>query len=200
MSGFRTTLINCQQCNRKIMVRAADIQRGSIVCSHVGCGAINMLETASYYDESIVEGLPGFGQLTYANSPKQPYLLQFGKNTIGTSETCTIPVERSLHEGRCFISRRHCTLTVTFDKWAGKLRYQLQDGTIDPITQEVQASLNGTLLNGILLQKTEIIDVEDGGVITLGGIDRFVLTHFALNPDMLATYRVDLAFNPDSTQ
>ncbi|WP_338874424.1 FHA domain-containing protein [Spirosoma sp. SC4-14] len=200
MSGFRTTLINCQQCNRRIMVRASDAQRGSIVCSHVGCGAVNILQTASYYDENLVRGLPGFGQLTYASSPDITYPLQFGKNIIGTSETCTIRVERFLHEGRCFISRRHCTLTVTFDKWTGKLRYQIQDGTTDPSTHEIHTSLNGTLLNEMPLRKTEIIDVDDGGIITLGGADRFILRHFALNPDMLATYRVDLAFNPDRTQ
>lgn len=200
MSGFRTTLINCQQCGRRIMVRPSDAERGSIQCSHIGCGAVNTLATGSYFDETIVRGLPGFGQLTYLNDQASTYPLQFGRNVIGTSDLATIRVDRFMHNGKCFISRRHCTLTITFDKWAGTLRYQLEDGFADPETREKQFSLNGTSLNHIALQKTEVIDVADGGIITLGGADRFQLTHYLIEPVMLSTYKVDLAFNPDHTQ
>lgn len=200
MSGFKTTLITCQQCNRRIMVRTADAERGSITCSHVGCGATNTLTSGFYYDESLLNGLPGFGQLTYLGSTPTTFALQFGHNTIGTSESCVVQLDRFMHNGRCFISRRHCTLTVTFDKWSGQLRYQIQDGVPDPVTGEQQSSLNGTLLNGTSLQKTEIIDVADGEIIALGGADRFLLKHFMINPVMLETYKTELAFNPDSTQ
>jgi hypothetical protein len=200
MSGFKTTLINCQQCGRRIMVRAADTERGSITCSHVGCGAVNVLQKPSQYSEAIVQGLPEFGQLTYLGNPEINYPLQFGANVIGTADVCTVQLARFVHDGRCFISRRHCTLTITFDKWRGQLRYQLRDGAVDPTNHTSQPSLNGTFLNGTSLQKTEIIDVGDEGVITLGGVDRFRLTHFVIPPAMLDTYTIELDFNPDQTQ
>lgn len=200
MSGFKTTLITCQQCGRRIMVRSADAERGEITCSHVGCGAVNVLQTAFHYDGNIVHGLPGFGELTYLGDPQQTYPLRFGSNVIGTSDTSTIQVDRFVHKGQCFISRRHCTLTVTFDKWTGQLRYHIQDGAVDPDASAMRYSLNGTMLNGTPLQKTEIIDISDGELITLGAVDRFRLTHAAINPVMLDTYKVDLDFNPDRTQ
>lgn len=200
MSNFKTTLITCQQCGRRIMVRAADAERGTITCSHIGCGAVNNLQTAFQYDEAIVNGLPDFGQLIYLGKPEIVYPLRFGSNIIGTGDDSTIRVNRFEHGGRCFISRQHCTLTVTFDKWTGRLRYCVQDGAIELDTRSMRFSLNGTLLNGTPLLKTEIIDVGDGEVITLGGADRFRLTHAIINPAMLDTYKVDLAFNPDRTQ
>ncbi|WP_083732960.1 FHA domain-containing protein [Spirosoma montaniterrae] len=200
MPGFKTSLISCQQCGRRIMVRGTDAERGYIVCSHVGCGATNMLQSAFHYDESIVHGLPGFGCLTYLGQPRTLYPLRYGPNVIGTGDTANIRVDRYLHNGRCFISRQHCTLTVSFDKWTGQLRYQLQDGAADPDTQAIRHSLNGTSLNNVPLQKTDIIDVDHQGLITLGGADRFRLSHQPINPVMLETYKVDLAFNPDRTQ
>ena len=182
------------------MVRAADAERGSIVCSHVGCGAVNVLQTAFHYDEAIVQGLPSFGQLAYLGDSGATYPLQFGSHVIGTSESNTIRVNRFVHGGRCFISRRHCTLTITFDKWAGQLRYQLQDGAIDASSQLRQYSLNGTMVDGTPLLKTEIVDVGDQSIITLGSLDRFRLTHFSIPSTMLETYKVSLDYNPDRTE
>ena len=200
MSTFRTTLISCQRCGRRIMVRAADAERGSITCSHVGCGVVNSLQTAFQYDEAIVNGLPDFGQLTYLGKPETMYPLRFGPNVMGIGDTCTVRVNRFEHGGRCYISRWHCTLTVTFDKWTGRLRYCVQDGAIDPDSHSIRFSLNGTLLNSTPLLKTEIIDVGDGDIIMLGGADRFQLTHATINPATLDTYKVDLVFDPDRTQ
>lgn len=194
------TLINCQQCGRKIMVRAADAERGFITCTHTGCQTINTLLSAFYYDETIVRGLPKFGHLTNVNDSETVYLLQFGPNVIGTADSCAVQVERFVHEGRCYISRRHCTLTVAFDKWTGQLRYQLQDGTADGDGQTRQPSLNGTMLNGIPLLKTECVDVGNHEEITLGSLDRFRLTHYFIPPLMLETYKIELDFNPDRTQ
>lgn len=182
------------------MVQASDAERGTIICSHIGCGKVNDLQRAFQYDKAIVNGLPSFGQLAYVGKPETVYPLQFGPNTIGTSDACVVRVNRFEHGGRCFISRQHCTLTISFDKWTGQLRYCLKDGAIDPDSQTLRFSLNGTLLNGKPLLKTEIIDVGNGDVITLGGTDRFHLTHAAINPAMLDTYKIDLAFNPDRTQ
>lgn len=200
MSGFKTTLITCQQCGRRIMVRAADAERGSIVCSHVGCGAVNVLQGAFQYDEAIVQGLPSFGQLTYLGDSGATYPLRFGSNGIGTSDANAVRVERFVHNGRCFISRRHCTLTVTFDKWKGQLRYHLQDGAPEPGSPVNQPSLNGTLVDGVPMLKAEIIDVNDQSIITLGGLDRFRLTHFSIPSTMLETYKVALDYNPDRTE
>ncbi|RRB04418.1 FHA domain-containing protein [Larkinella rosea] len=200
MSGFKMTLITCHHCGRRIMVRVADAERGSITCSHVGCGAVNVLQSAFQYNETIVQGLPEFGRLTYLGKPERTYSLQVGRNVIGTADACTIQVERFVHNGRCFISRRHCTLTVSFDKWRGQLRYQLQDGVLDTDQKKMQYSLNGTLLNDIALQKMELIDVDNESIITLGGVDRFRLTHFVIPPEMLDTYKVELSFNPDRTE
>ncbi len=200
MIGFRMKLLNCQQCGRKIMVRTTDIERGSITCSHVGCGAINPLQPAYHYDENIVRGLPSFGHLMNIDDPETVYLLQFGPNVIGTADSCTVQVGRLVHDGRCYISRRHCTLTVVFDKWTGQLRYQLCDGATEEAGQATKYSLNGTLLNGIPLLKTECLDVGNNQEITLGGIDRFRLSHYTIPPLMLETYKVTMDFNPDRTQ
>ena len=200
MSKGKTSLIDCQQCGRRIMVRPADAERGSIVCSHTGCGAQNVLPTAFQYDNAIVQGLPGFGELRYLPNPAVVYPLRAGPNVIGTGDTAQVRVERYLHDGRCYISRRHCTITVTFDQWSGRLRYQVQDGAVDPATQTSQPSLNGTRLNGSTLRPTEQIDVTDNDVITLGSIDQFRLTEYPINPAMLATYRIELDYNPDRTQ
>lgn len=200
MSGYKATLIDCKQCHRRILVRGVDAERGQIVCSHPGCGALNTLPKAYRYDEALVQGLPGFGTLTYLGDGARSYQLRFGSNRIGTADTADVVLDRYQHKGRCYISRQHCTLTVTFDSWAGALRYQLQDGAIDPTTQTLKSSLNGTRLDEHPLLKTECIDVPDGAVITLGGIDRFRLTHYPLNPVMLATYRIELGFNPDRTE
>ncbi|WP_080241171.1 FHA domain-containing protein [Spirosoma rigui] len=200
MNTFKTTLITCQQCGRRIMVRAADAERGTIACSHIGCGIVNNLRTDFHYDEAVVNGLPSFGSLTYLENPETKFDLRFGPNVIGTGNLCTVRIDRFEHDGRCFISRQHCTLTVTFDKWTGKLRYHIQDGALDADTQSMRYSLNGTMRNGTPLLKTEIIDVSDGDIITLGGADRFRLTTATIPLPTLATYKVDLAFNPDRTQ
>ncbi|WP_375446686.1 FHA domain-containing protein [uncultured Fibrella sp.] len=201
MAIFKTTLVACQQCGRKIMVRPADAERGTIVCSHVGCSALNTLNKAYQYDPSLAVGLPAHGRLTYLNSPVPVMLpLLLGDNVIGTDASCQIRLERYLHEGRCYISRRHCTLTVSLDKWLGTLRYQIRDGVVDPVEKAVKPSLNGTWLNGVLLHKTEQIDVADGGIITLGGIDQLRVSHQLIDPVMRDTYRVELTYSADQTQ
>ena len=182
------------------MIKPSDQARGEIVCTHVGCGKINPLLSTFYYDEISIQNLPEVGRLTNMADPDTSYPLQFGQQVMGTSDTCTIRVERYLHNGRCFISRRHCTLTVTFDKWLGQFRYQLQDGAAEAGTHSVKNSLNGTFLNHCLLQPTEILDVPEGGIITLGGADSFRLTHYIIPPDLLATYKIDAVYNPDNTQ
>lgn len=187
------------------MVRQPDIDRGSIVCSHVGCGAINSLSKSVEYDLRLALDLPHHGHLIYQADPSVVLPLRLGTNVIGTGDSCSSRVARYQHKGRCYISRRHCTLTVVFDPWAGTLRYQLQDGADDPTertwTQDRhKPSLNGTLLNGLRLQPTDIIDVGDGEFISLGGADTFQLIHAKIDPILRDTYRIDMEFNADLTQ
>lgn len=200
MALFKNLLIECRQCNRKILVKPADTERGEIVCSHSGCGAINSLTTSWYYSDSILDGLSETGTLTNLTDSAIIYPLQIGLNTIGVGTEATLTVPRILHHNQqCFISRLHCTLTVTFDKWIGQLRYQLQDGVTLPGSNTLKVSKNGTMLNNILLKPGEIIDVPNGGLLTLGGMDTFRLTHHLFSLDMLKTYKTHLDFDPDRT-
>lgn len=200
MGVFKNTLIQCQQCRRKILVKPADSERGHILCTHTGCGAVNSLSASFYYDEAIVMGLPDCGQLTYLNNASVWFALRFGVNIIGVGSDSTIQLPRFLHNNQCYISRQHCTLTVLFDKWTGQLRYQLQDGVVLPNTGTYQPSKNGTAVNQTKLRFTELIDVPDGGLITLGGIDTFRLSHYRFPAALLDTYRVHLQFDPDQTE
>ncbi|MCY7350495.1 MAG: FHA domain-containing protein [Cytophagaceae bacterium] len=200
MISFKNTLINCQYCGQAIMVKAADAERGEIVCKHPNCGKVNLLNMQTCYDPAITEGLPTFGQLTYAGRPDLVYPLRFGKNVIGTGSDCEVAVERFQHGGKCYISRRHCTLDVTFDKWRGQLRYLVQNGAFDPAVNQHRNSLNGTYLNEVLLKDTEQIDVSEGNSIRLGGNDQFLLETYRIPEPMLATYRVTSCFDADSTQ
>jgi pSer/pThr/pTyr-binding forkhead associated (FHA) protein len=200
MALSKISLMSCLHCGGKIMVRPADVERGVIVCSHPGCGKPNTLAQTFGYDERLALDLPQHGQLVYQPDPTVVLPLRFGPNIIGTGEGSTGRVARYQHRGRCYISRRHCTLTVAFDPWAGTLRYQLQDGATDPATRQHQPSLNGTLLNGVRLQPQELIDVNHLAIISLGGADAFQLLQAQIAPELRETYKITHAFNADATQ
>ncbi len=200
MSSFKNFLFNCQHCGQAILVKAADAERGEITCKHPNCGKLNPISTQLQYDPAITDGLPAFGQLMYLGRLDRVYPLRFGKNVIGSGTDCEVVVERFLHEGKCYISRRHCTLEVTFDKWQGQLRYLIQNGAIDPSTNQHRNSLNGTWVHDTLLKDTERVDVVGGDLIRLGGTDQFLLTPFVIPESMLETYRVTAYFDPDGTQ
>lgn len=195
-------LINCQHCNRLVMVKPSNFEQGFIKCTHQGCGFVNQFIVQSYYDPAIVVGLPEYGSLVLVNNPAIRYPLRFGRNVIGTGETSEIVMEREqfVHHGKCFISRRHCTIELTFDKWKGVLRYQLQDGALDEASNQLKPSLNGTFLENTKLLSDEIIDIPDSGVITLGGKDSFMLNAYHFPEQMLKTYLVQDYFEPDTTQ
>lgn len=200
MAFFKNSLIECQQCRRKILVKPADVERGTITCSHVGCGAINSLATSWYYSPTILDGLSEVGMLSGNVDSSVALPLQLGINTLGVGNEASVILPRILHGNQCFISRLHCTLTITFDKWAGQLRYQLQDGVITTDTNLVKISKNGTLLNDLRLKPGEVIDIPDGGLITLGGLDTFRLSHHLFSPERLITYKTQSDFDPDSTE
>ncbi len=199
MANYKNALIACQKCGRSIAVKARDYEVGSIQCTHAGCGHTNLL-TLPYYDERILQGLPEFGRLVYQADPSQVFPLRLGTNVVGHSFTCEVAVERLVHNGKCYISRRHCTIEVLFDKWKGSFRYQLQDGASDIDSHHYKNSLNGTLLNGYLLQNGEKIDIGDQGVLGLGGKDFFRLEAFRIPPRMLESYLMLKPLDPDETQ
>ena len=196
----KLSLMDCGYCGRKIMVRSTDVERGSIVCSHPGCGQINSLTLTVEYDERLALDLPNHGHLTYLGDPAVVLRLRFGANVIGTGDSASLRVARYTHKGRCYISRRHCTLTVAFDQWAGTLRYQLQDGAPDPAERVHKPSLNGTLLNGVALRPTELVDMAPGDLLSLGGADVFQLSPAQIDPVVRETYRISRDFNADLTQ
>ncbi|MPR32315.1 FHA domain-containing protein [Cytophagaceae bacterium SJW1-29] len=199
MTVFKNSLISCQKCGRRIAVKARDFENGAIQCTHVGCGYINQL-VQSYYDEHILIGLPSFGQLVYEANPTMKYPLRLGTNVVGTSPTCEVAVERFIHGDKCYISRRHCTIEVLFNKWTGRFRYQLQDGASDIDSHHYKNSLNGTMLNGYLLQNGEKMDLNDQGLLGLGGKDVFRLEAYLIPGKMLESYRISKVIEPDETQ
>ena len=161
---------------------------------------MNLLQAQIQYDERIVQGLPAFGHLSLLGDSSVRLPLRYGVHTLGTSKQADLSVPRLLHNGRCYISRGHCTLTVAFDRWTGQLRYQLQDGAIDPDTGERRPSMNGTLIDKIALKPGEIMEIPNGGQVILGGMDVFQLTHYPIDPAMLATYEMSLGYNPEQTE
>lgn len=199
MAAFKNTLIPCQKCGKSIAVRVRDFENGSIRCTHAGCGHVNQL-VHSFYDDRVLQGLPGFGQLIYQGTPAARYPLRIGINVVGTAPTSDIAVERYVHEGKCYISRRHCTIEVLFNQWTGSFRYQLQDGASDVDSRHYKNSLNGTQLNGYLLQNGEKIDMGNGGKLSLGGKDVFFLETYCIPDTMLATYLTVKPIEPDETQ
>lgn len=169
------------------------------MCTHAGCGHSNQL-VQSYYDDRILQGLPAYGQLVSPASPTMKYPLRLGTNVVGISPGCEVVVERYIHGGKCYISRRHCTVEVLFNKWTGRFRYQVQDGASDINSHQYKNSLNGTLLNGYLLQNGEKIDMENGGLLSLGGKDVFRLEPYSIPDTMLASYLMVKPIEPDETQ
>jgi hypothetical protein len=200
MGLSRISLMSCLHCGGKLMIRPTDVERGFVVCTHVGCGGTNTLAQTMEYDQRLAIDLPAHGQLVYQSDPAVVLRLQFGQNILGTGEGSTQRVARYQHRGRCYISRRHCTLTVVFDPWAGTLRYQLQDGATDPADRQHKPSLNGTYLNGVRLQAQELIDVNHQDLISLGVADVFRLEHALIDPRLRETYQITRAFNADATQ
>ena len=124
-----------------------------------------------------------------------------GVNVIGHSETCQVRLPKLLHSNKCYISRRHCTIEVKFDKWTGQLRYILQDGAISlEHSEQHQGSLNGTKVNGYTLREGEKIDLLDNAIINLGGVDSFKIQTSKIPQSLLDSHKITEPFNPEETQ
>ncbi|HAK76313.1 MAG TPA: hypothetical protein DCM71_05255 [Runella sp.] len=199
MATFKNAIINCQKCGKLIIVKSRDFEKGTIQCAHQNCGYVNKL-TLEFYDDRILQGLPLFGQLVYVENPSLSYPLQMGVNTIGHSSSCTVHTERFIHDGKCYLSRRHCTIEVFFDQWTGLLRYILQDGALETESGQFKYSLNGTSIGSYFLKNGEKLDVPNKGLINLGGRDIFRLEVYEIPTAMLQSYKVSKLFDPDETQ
>lgn len=198
----KPTRINCRGCGRAVQVRQPDIDAGSVTCQHKGCpNPVNSLFREEY-NSAILDGLPGFGTLVSVEHPARQYALRAGLNVIGVSETATICLDREqyMQEGLCHISRRHCTLLVEFNTRTGQLDYFVEDGdgAIHPETGAKNKSLNGTMLNGVLLKEGELIGVLKTTVLNLGGLDQFRIVPYQIPAAMLQTYKKPV-FNPGGT-
>jgi pSer/pThr/pTyr-binding forkhead associated (FHA) protein len=200
MGKFKNTIINCQNCQKLVMVKVVDWEKGEIICSHIGCNFKNKLNTNFHFNEDITKYLTEFGHLVAIDKPQRKYPLKMGKNIIGVSNECDLKLERNLHNNKCYISRKHATIEVIFDKWSGLLRYRVYDGVFDGLTNEQKNSMNGTIVNNIQLKTKEIVDIPVNGKISFGGIDVFELVPSIIPKQMLNTYKTSLIFDEDSTQ
>ncbi len=192
--------MTCQNCNKLIMVKTSDWSNGKIQCSHIGCGYVNILSSHYYYSENITQNLSEFGKLVYKNDPSYEYFLKLGKNVIGVADDCDVKLERFIHNNKCFISRRHSTIEVIFDKWNGLFRYRISDGANDTLSNAYKKSLNGTKINDLSLKENEIVDVPNKGIINIGGMDKFEVSPYIIPEKILNNYRVNVTFDEDSTQ
>jgi len=180
-------MVDCYKCKKSNFVKASNFEVGFFKCT--GCGQENKLFSA-HYDERILLGLPQFGSIVSVNNAAERYSLKLGKNIIGVSELADITVKRVTHNGKCFISRKHCTLEVKFDKWRGELNYVLQDGAIDTETKQHKNSLNFTFFKNKKVESQEAIYISHREIFNLGGEDAFRLEHYVIPVEMLQTYRV----------
>lgn len=200
MNNFKNTLLTCQNCKKLIMVKASDWSNGKIQCSHIDCGYVNILCSHYCYSENITQNLSEFGKLVYKNDPSYEYFLKLGKNVIGVADDCDVKLERFIHNNKCFISRRHSTIEVIFDKWNGLFRYRISDGADDTISNEIKRSLNGTKINDLLLKENEIVDIPNKGTINIGGMDIFEVSPYIIPEKVLFSHKINVTFDEDSTQ
>jgi FHA domain len=193
---YKNEFITCFKCKESNFVKAKNFEIGFFKCT--GCGQENKLFNA-YYDERILPGLPQFGSIVSVNNPAERYALQIGKNVIGVGEMADITVKRITHNGKCFISRKHSTLEVKFDKWKGQLNYVLQDGAIDTESKKHKNSLNFTFFKNKKIEPQEAIYVSNKEIFNLGGEDAFRLEHYLIPESMLQTYKISNRIDPEGT-
>lgn len=187
MTNFKNDMIFCIKCRKKNFIKVGAFEAGYFNCSH--CSHHNKL-SAYIYNERILEKLPHVGLLVSMKDSAERYVLKVGKNVLGVGEMADVILNRVMHNGKCFISRRHCTLTVSFDNRNGRLNYLLEDGAPDPITNEHKASLNYTFYKEKRIDRDESVYVADNGLINLGGEDTFRLEHVIIPEGTLDAYKI----------
>ena len=193
---LKNDMVNCYKCKKSNFVKASIFEIGFFKCA--GCGQENKLFN-SHYDERILLGLPQFGSIVSTSNAAERYPLKFGKNVIGVGDTANITVKKVTHNGKCFISKRHCTIEVKFDKWKGRLNYVLQDGADDEESNQHRNSLNFTFFKNKKVESQEAIYISHKEIFNLGGEDAFRLEHYMIPEAMLETYRISERINPEAT-
>ena len=193
---YKNEMIVCFKCQKSNFVKAKTFEVGIFKCSN--CGQDNKLSNA-YYDERVLIGLPQFGSIVSINNSSERYALSLGKNVLGVGEMADITLKKAIHNGKYFISRRHCTLEVKFDKWKGQLNYVLQDGAMDTESKQHKNSLNFTFFKNKKVESQEAVYISNKEIFNLGGVDAFRLEHFIIPESMLQTYKVSERINPEET-
>jgi FHA domain len=194
--ALKNEMVACFKCKKEKFVNTKLFEVGVFKCSH--CGQENKLFNA-YYDERVLIGLPQFGSLVSVNNPSERYALRLVQNVIGVGEMADITVKRVTHNGKCFVSRRHCTLEVLFHKWTGQLMYRLQDGAKDIDSNQHSNSLNFTFFKNKKIEAQESVYISNKEIFNLGGEDAFRLEHYVIPESMLQTYKVSERINPEET-
>ncbi|WP_428667049.1 FHA domain-containing protein [Runella sp.] len=187
MQKFKNESVACEKCLKPDFVKASQFESGSFKCKF--CGHVNQLTIATY-DENIMGSLIHYGALINSNAPAEKYLLRPGTNVIGVGQMADIQIKRAVHNGKCFVSRRHCTLTVSFDKRNGQLLYLLRDGAAEQDTGQYKNSLNFTFYKGKKIEPEEEIYLQDQDTINLGGEDSFRVEQYVIPEQLLENYKI----------
>lgn len=198
MTQFKNETIACGTCKKMNFVKKQDFETGFYTCVHNGCGAKNVL-TENFYDPNIVDGLPGFGALVATDNPTERYQLAFGTNAVGRGMQANVRVLAKTHNGLTFVSRQHCTITVSFDKWIGQLHTTIRDGVMDASTGAFNASQNHTYKNNKKIESVEEVYLKHHDTINLGGGDSFRVEAYTIPMAMLETYLKTIKKDPEGT-
>lgn len=193
---YKNEMVVCYKCKKENFVKAKSFEIGLFKCAV--CGQDNKLFNA-YYDERVLDGLPQFGSIVSINNPAERYSLKLGENVIGVGEVADVTLRRVTHNGKCFISRRHCTVEVKFDKWSGQLNYVLQDGAKVIASNRYTNSTNFTFFKNKKVKAQEAIYISNKEIFNLGGEDAFRLEHYLIPESMLNTYKISERINSEET-
>ena len=193
---YKNEMIVCIKCQKNNFVKAKNFDVGIFKCPN--CGQDNKL-FKSYYDERVLIGLPQFGSIVSLSNSSERYALNLGKNVIGVGEMADITLKKVTHNGKCFISRKHCTLEVKFDKWEGQLNYVLQDGALDAESNTYKNSLNFIFFKNKKVEAQEAIYISNKEIFNIGGEDAFRLEHFVIPESMLQTYKISEKISSEDT-
>ena len=181
-------VITCYQCRELISPRGKDFRAGEYQCK---CGHVNSIAKTEAYDENVLLGLPSYGTLVYIDNPNKCYFLNSLKNEVGRGEGCNVRLDRFEHNGKCYISSYHCTITIGFDNLSGKIRYQVSDG-VEQENGERKYSTNGTMVNHLELNKNDKLLVPENGIINLGGADEFRINPVIIPQETLENYKINV--------
>lgn len=180
-------MVACSNCGKANFVKVTNFKAGYFRC--IRCGYEHMTSMHMYREE-ILEALPHSGFLIAVKNPSHKYPLRPGLNVLGVGAMADIVLDRITHNGKCYISRRHCMLSVSFDKRNGQLMYLLEDGATDLDSGERKFSLNHTFYRDKKLEPQDALYVGDNELVNLGGQDVYRLEHYIIPNGTLENYKI----------